>query len=408
MDYDSSIDAASASGKDDSGPEVDGVDPFAEPGEEAGRRRRHVLMGIGAAAVLLGVWYAGHRSHEPDFSGSQGQAAMVTVIQPGRTTVTATINATGVLAARHDMPVGSVGEGGQVSRVLVNAGDWVRAGQLLAVIDRQVQAQQLAGQQAQIGVADADARLAEANLERAQKLVARGFIAAADIDRLTATRDSALARVKVAVAQRDQIGAQIRRLDIVAPADGLVLERDVEPGQVVGAASGTLFRIAEKGEMELRAKLSENDLAHITLGQEAKVTPVGTAGSFVGHVWQVSPVIDLQTRQGLARIALAYGPGIRPGGFAAAEIQSGTTVAPLLPESALQSDTRGSFVYVVGTGNRVERRGVTTGTVTDSGIAITAGLSGRERVVLRAGAFLSPGEAVVPRLVPIAGTVGSR
>ena len=296
------------------------------------------------------------------------------------------------------MPVGSVGDGGMVTRVLVNAGDWVRKGQLLAMVDRQVQAQQEANTAANIRVAQADARLAQANLERAQKLVAGGFISAADIDRLTATRDAANARVKVAEAQLGETRARIRRLDITAPADGLVLDRNVEPGQVVSGGSAVLFRIAEKGEMELRARVSEADLAQMHTGQSVSVTPVGVAKSFVGQIWQVSPIIDATTRQGSARIALAFAPELRPGGFASAEIRAGTISAPLLPESALQADNVGNYVFVVGPDNKVSRRRVKLAMVTGQGVAIAQGLSGSEKVVLRAGAFLSEGETVNPRL----------
>jgi multidrug resistance efflux pump len=82
-------------------------------------------------------------------------------------------------------------------------------------------------------VAEADARMAQANLDRALKLVSAGFISNADIDKLTAVRDAADARVRVAQAQLGETAARIRRLNIVAPADGLVLDRMVEPGQVV-------------------------------------------------------------------------------------------------------------------------------------------------------------------------------
>jgi RND family efflux transporter MFP subunit len=408
MTNDPSIDAMAVPAGDEShaGPPQD---PFDESDDEAARlrRRRHVILGVVAAIILLAVWFTLHRAPKADFDDAS-QAPTVTVAAPGRTLVAGTINATGMLAARHDMPVGSVGDGGEVRQVLVNAGDWVHAGQLLATVDASVQHQQLLNQQANIGVAQADARLARANLDRALKLVDRGFISAADVDRLTATLDAANARVKVAVAQRDEMAARVHRLDIVAPADGLVLERDVEPGQVVGPASGTLFRIAEHGDMELKAKLSENDLTQLSLGQAAVVTPVGATKSFTGQVWQLSPVIDLQTRQGMARIALPYAPDLRPGGFATAVITSGTVVAPLLPESALQADARGSYVYVVGKGNKAERRPVTIGILTEKGIAIAHGLSGNEKVVLRAGAFLSEGETVNPHLVASALQAGSQ
>ena len=100
------------------------------------------------------------------------------------------------------------------------------------------------------------------------------------------------------------------------------------------------------------------------------------------------------------RISLAYAPEIRPGGFASARIRSGSVVAPLLPESTLQADSRGSYVYVIGKGNRAERRPVSIGMLGDDGVAILAGLTGQERVVLRAGAFLSEGETVNPQIVP--------
>jgi RND family efflux transporter MFP subunit len=148
--------------------------------------------------------------------------------------------------------------------------------------------------------------------------------------------------------------------------------------------------------MELLAQLSESDLASLRVGAPAVVTPVGTDRKFSGQVWQVSPIINEQNRQGIARVALAYDPALRPGGFANVEIVSGSQEAPVLPESAILSDERGSYVYVVDSNNKVARRAVQTGPVTPQGIAITGGLSGRENVVLRAGGFLNPGETVRP------------
>jgi len=322
----------------------------------------------------------------------------VTVIVPGRQPVTSIVTATGTLAARREMPVGVAGEGGMIARVVVEPGDWVRAGQPLAVIERSVQSQEAASLAASIRVARADAALAQAELDRAAQLVDRGFISKADLDRKTATRDAARARVAVARAQYDQARARIGRLDIRSPAAGLVLTRNVEAGQVVGPGNGALFRIAQGGEMELHAKLADQDLARISVGSPAEVTPVGVSRSFSGKVWQISPVIDPETRQGVVRISLAFDPALRPGGFAAARITSGALVAPLLPESAVLSSERDHYVYIVGPGGRVQQRPVTTGDVSEKGITILSGLSGKEQVVLSAGAFLSPGDRIVPEL----------
>jgi len=148
--------------------------------------------------------------------------------------------------------------------------------------------------------------------------------------------------------------------------------------------------------MELLSRLPQDELARISAGMPAVVTPVGSTQTYQGQVWQVSPIVDAQTRQGEARIAVPYNRELRPGGFAQAVLETGTSVAPLLPESAVQSDTRGNFVYIIDNNNTVVRRDVRIGEVTDRGMTIAEGLNGNERVVLSAGAFLNPGQRVRP------------
>ena len=193
---------------------------------------------------------------------------------------------------------------------------------------------------------------------------------------------------------RDRLRARNARLSIVAPAGGLVLERNVERGQVVGAGGTPLFVLARGGEMELNARVSESDLARLAVGVPAEVKPVGSEQVFTGQVWQLAPTIDEASRQGVARIALPYDRALRPGGFATATIRSGSVTAPVLPESAIMSDDEGSYVYIVGSENKIVRRPVELGGVTAQGITIASGLTGQERVVLRAGGFLSPGDVV--------------
>lgn len=365
----------------------------------SGVTRIMIIAGLSLFGLLLAIAaYFAFAGGEPAAAGDDNeQAPTVTVVAPGQTTIEGVVEVPGTIAARRVMPVGVVGEGGRILSVPVDAGDWVNRGQVLAVIDRSVQNQQAAAQAAQIEVSKADASLAQANLDRALQLVERGFVSKADVDRLTATRDSAVARVKVSQAQLAELRARNARLSVIAPASGYVLERNVEPGQTVGGGSPALFRIARGGEMEMLAQVGETQLARLSQGVMAEVVPTGTQKVFRGQVWQLSPVIDPQSRQGTARIALSYAPELRPGGFATARINSGTVTATVLPESAVLADDQGSFVYVVGDDNTATRRAVTTGMVTEQGLAITEGLSGNEQVVLRAGGFLNPGETIKPR-----------
>lgn len=369
------------------------------------RRRRKIIIAVAvvaliAIAAVIFMSRGGEEAATPAGAAKGKDSAAeptVTVIVPGRQQVGRVITSTGTLAARRDMPVGIAGEGGRVTRVLVESGQWVDAGQTLAIVDRSVQAQEAQQLAASIEVARADARLAQQELDRAESLVDRGFVSKADVERRTAARDAANARVRVAEAQLAGARARIGRLDIRAPAAGLVLDRNVEPGQIVSAGSGPLFRIAQGGQMELLAQLNEADLAELSVGVPVTVTPVGTDQQVTGSVWQISPVIDPQTRQGTARVAIPYTSAIRPGGFATAEIRAGAVSAPVLPESAVQTDQEGRYVYVVGNDNKVVRRPVRTGAVTPAGLTIIEGLAGNERVVAYAGGFLNPGETVRPQ-----------
>ncbi|WP_300972873.1 efflux RND transporter periplasmic adaptor subunit [Sphingomonas sp. LHG3406-1] len=375
---------------------------------DGSRRRRNMIIAILVGALVLALAYVFfNRSSEPaggkaasaaaDGQGRGGQVPTVTVLVPGRSQVASIITANGALAARRDQPIGAAGQGGRVTAVLVDAGTWVQAGQVLATVDRSVQVQTSAQLAASVEAARASAALAQNEYERSAALVGRGFVSKADLDRKRAARDQANAQVRVAQAQLSATRAGIGLLDIKAPTSGLILQRNLEVGQVIGAGSQSLFRLARGGEMEMRAQLSQQDLAAIRVGMPASITPIGSTSSITGSVWQVSPVIDPQSRQGEVRIAIPYSPAIRPGGFASARISAGATTAPLLPQSAVLSDNDGNYVYIINAKNEAERRNVTIGVVDESGATITGGLTGQEMVVLSAGPFLNPGQKVNPK-----------
>jgi len=371
---------------------------------DGSRRKRMMIIGavvaalvVVAIALMMMIRASKNEAAEAAAASGKGQVPTVTVVVPGRSQVARIVTASGALAAQRDQPIGIAGEGGLVTRVLVDAGSWVGRGQTLATVDRSVQSQEAAQLAAQIQVARADAALAQNELDRAQALVARGFVSKADLDRKRAARDAAAARVRVAQAQFGATRARVGRLDIRAPTSGLILARSVEVGQVVGPGAGSLFRLAAGGAMEMRAQIPQQDIAALRVGMPASVTPIGLDRSFAGSVRLVSPVIDPQSRQGEVRIAVPYDSAIRPGGFAEARISSGTTTAPLLPQSAVLSDDQGNYVYIVNAKNEIERRAIKIGAVDDQGVTIAEGLSGQEAVVLSAGPFLNPGQKVSPK-----------
>jgi len=376
--------------------------------DDGARRRKRIAI-VGAAlvavvAIILALMMMGGKKEDAAAgnAGTSAQVPAVSVAVPGQTSIARIVTVSGALAAKRDQPIGIAGQGGRVTRVFVDAGSWVRAGQVLATVDRSVQAQQSAQQTAQIAAARAQAELAQNDYERALALVDRGFISKADLEAKKAARDAANAQVRVAEAQLGQTRAQIEQLNIRAPTSGLILQRNIEVGQIVSPASGDLFRLALGGEMEMKAQVAQQDVSAIHVGMPATVTPIGATQAVAGSVWQVSPVIDPQSRQGEVRIAVPYSPSIRPGGFAEAKITGGATSAPLLPQSAVLSDSKGNYVYIVNGKDEVERRDVTIGNVDNKGVTIAQGLTGQERVVLSAGPFLNPGQKVHPQLKSMA------
>jgi len=246
---------------------------------DGSRRKRMMIIGavvaalvVVAIALMMMIRASKNEAAEAAAASGKGQVPTVTVVVPGRSQVARIVTASGALAAQRDQPIGIAGEGGLVTRVLVDAGSWVGRGQTLATVDRSVQSQEAAQLAAQIQVARADAALAQNELDRAQALVARGFVSKADLDRKRAARDAAAARVRVAQAQFGATRARVGRLDIRAPTSGLILARSVEVGQVVGPGAGSLFRLAAGGAMEMRAQIPQQDIAALRVGMPASVT----------------------------------------------------------------------------------------------------------------------------------------
>jgi HlyD family secretion protein len=120
----------------------------------------------------------------------------------------------------------------------------------------------------------------------------------------------------------------------------------------------------------------------------------GIERPFTGQVRLLGAIIDPQTRLGDIRIQLKPDPALRPGAFARAVVAVSQSQRPVLPQTAVMADSNGSYVLVVNSAGKVERRPVRVSGTTDTGVIIAEGLTGTERVVATAGGFLRDGEAV--------------
>jgi RND family efflux transporter MFP subunit len=349
-----------------------------------------VLLAV--AALGTGIYYGTNRGTTS--STTEGAIPLVSAAMPGVSPIASTVAFTGTINARYDMPIGTEGETGRVSAIYVEAGDHVKAGQLLAQVDESVLKPQVDRLAASLDEAKANAELAAAEYRRAQGVEAAGALSKEDIEKRRAAAVTADAEVKVAGAQLAEYQARLSHTQVRAPVDGTVLTRAAEVGQIVTPGGNAMFRLARGSEVEMRALIAEQDLPSLRIGQTANVFLTGVEQPFVGKVRLLGAIIDPQTRLGEVRIALAPDPLLRPGAFARGEVVVGRGERPVLPQTAVLSDEKGTYVLVVNANNSVERRGVHVSDTNTQGLVISSGLTGNERVIMTAAGFLRVGERV--------------
>jgi HlyD family secretion protein len=320
----------------------------------------------------------------------------VSVTQIGVSASPTTVNIVGTIAARYDMPIGVEGDAGRVAAIYVEAGDHVKRGQLLARLNVSVLEPQVANLAAALEQSKAEAELADAEYRRAEAVGASGALSVEETQRRRSSSVTAQAKVKVAAAQLAEAQARLDRAQVRAPVDGTILTRNVEVGQTATPGGEALFRLSEGGEIELRGQVAEQDLPLLKVGQPASVRLTGISQAYEGHVRLLGAVIDPQTRLGTVRVALTPDPDLRPGAFARAEVTISNAERGVLPQTAVLSDDKGSYVFIVNAENKVERRSVRVSGMVQNGVTIAEGVGAQDRVVATAGAFLQQGELVKP------------
>ena len=361
-------------------------------------RRKWLFSAAGIAVVIAiaaAVWMS--RASAPKAAATlaaSNSIPLVSVVTPGVQPVATQVIFTGTIEARHELPIGNSGDTGRIVAVYVQVGDHVRRGQVLAQLDDSVLAPQVAQLSAALDQAHAQAALSAAEYRRGVAAGPAGGLSAQDIEKLQAASVMDDANIKVVAAQLAVMRAKLALTRIVAPVDGLVLTRNAEVGQIAGSGGTPLFDLEDAGQVEMIGQVAEQDMANLEVGQSAAVYLIGNPKPFMGHIWLLGAVIDQQSRLGEVRIALTPDPALRPGAFARSQVTLARAQRPVLPQTAVMADNDGSYVYVVDRNGMVQRRPVGVGNVIPSGVVITEGLSGRERVVAMDGGFLHSGEKV--------------
>jgi HlyD family secretion protein len=348
----------------------------------------------------------------------------VTVVHAAKQEFVETVLVTGSFAAREEILVAPEVDGLRVLELKAEEGDYVKKGDLLAVlvaeqIDAQIAANDAALASATAAIAqaesqikDTEARLAEAKaqLERARPLVKDKYLSESVFDQREQAARSADAQLSVAKsahaaaeAEKVRVEAQRRELlwrrgnaEVRAPAEGLISKRAGRIGGIATASTltggDTMFRIIAKGEVELDAEVAETHLWKVKAGQQAHIAGAG-GKEVAGTVRLVSPEVDKATRLGHVRIFLGVHPELKIGSFGRGYIETARRNTIAVPLSAVLYSTTGASVQVVVDG-KIDTRPIKTSLEAGGMIAIDEGLAEGDLVVAKAGTFLRDGDFV--------------
>ncbi len=347
----------------------------------------------------------------------------ITVTEVTERTLRDRVIASGLIGPVEEVQVAPLIEGQPVEQLLVDIGDVVTEGQVMAVLSKQTLELQrsqavasLAAAKATIAQAEAQLVEAEASAGEAQRVAERtatlreqGSASQAAADTANSTAVSATARVSVArqsleaaraqvdlgEAQLQNVDLQLSRTEVKAPVSGKVVTRNARLGGIATAAGQTMFVIVRDGALELRADVAEADLLRLAEGQKAELHTVGADAGLAGTVRLVEPTIDVATRLGRARIAVDEPDRLRSGMFAEAEILVAESESLAVPVTAVGSDGDDTTVMRV-TDGLVERVVVRTGIRDGQYVEILDGLIAGDLVVAKAGAFVRDGDRVSP------------
>jgi RND family efflux transporter MFP subunit len=301
---------------------------------------------------------------------------------------------------------------GTLSTVSAALGDRVRAGQVVATLDRreidaQVDAAAAAVAVARAGVESADAALANAVVEheRARNLFERGAVARQRLDAAETARRASTAQRDLATATLAQAEAALRRArevqrdaTLVSPIDGVIVERNYDAGSLVGPGDRAVVVVADLRVMTLEAGVSELEAGRLRAGMPARVVAQAHPGEvFEGRLAAVAPEVDARNRHFAIEVRTPNpGGALLSGMYATATIPlERATQVIAVPREAVT--TRGGTRVVLRIDNAaVQEVAVTEGLVDGALVQITSGLRVGDVIISDARRDVAAGVKVNP------------
>ncbi|WXH27521.1 Multidrug resistance protein MdtA [Myxococcus stipitatus] len=376
------------------------VPPVAPPPDKQGRGWAWGLGALLLALLGLGVAPRLERERALDRRAEESkQPPLVATTRVRRATAKAELTLPGTVlpiqrASLHARITGFVG------RVHVELGDKVRAGQVLAELEAPELQAECHRARARLDETERNLEFARASSERNQTLAREGNVSHEVSEEARARANSAEAALKSAKAEVERLEALYAYRRVVAPFDGLIVRRNVDPGALVtaGSTSGvtSLFELAQTHALKVYVDVPQSLAQDIRPGLEARISTLDApARGLLGRVVRTSGVLDPGTRTLLTEVQLSNEQGLFAGAFVRVRLLIERDVPPLLvPASALAARREGMTVLVVDAANAVHQRVVVLGRDLGSQVEVLEGVSESDLVVLSPPDTLNEGSVV--------------
>ncbi len=365
-----------------------------------------LLFALAGLLIAAAAYWLMRPKAAPQTSPAANPAGTSTSVARPALTVTGTqaqtqalpikLTANGNIAAWQEASVGAEIGGLRLAEVLVNVGDTVQRGQVLARFATDAVQADLAQARALVAEASASAQEATANADRVRALLNTGVFSGQQSSQYLTAEQTAKARVESAKAVMAAQLLRLKNTEVRASDSGIISARLATVGAVVGAGS-ELFKLIRQGRLEWRAEVGANELYRLPVG--AAVNVAAASGSLVtGRVRTVAPTVDPQTRSGLVYVDLPSGPsrqaGLKAGMFARGEFELGSSPALTVPQQAVVVRDGFSYVFRLNADQRVSQLKVQTGRRVGERVELLDGVGAESSLVASGAGFLNDGDLV--------------
>lgn len=332
----------------------------------------HSIKLTAAAAIIASLLISGCNQANSSTAATKAETVVAIPVEAVLTRqgeISSNYRTTATLEARAEAEVISKATG-IVQQILVEEGDKVQAGQLLAVLDNERQQYSLQKEKAELSRLNSE-------LKRMEEMYQRKLISADVFEKLQWQYDALLASVNLAELA-------VKETQIRAPIDGVVSRRYAKVGQLVNQhAVQSLFHLVSNQQLEAVVHLPEQQLAQARLGQTALLQFAGMTPVSATLV-RIAPVVDAQSGTVRAVLSVANdSQQLKPGMFAQVQLQFDVKAdALLLPKRALMSTDNSQTVFVIDAEQKVSRKPVQLGYQADNTVEVLSGLALGDRVVI--------------------------